>query len=417
MFVEYAKASPEDILIQITVHNRGPERGDAARPADALVPQHLVLGRDGAERRCSTRCHGRAASSRRRIPQLGERYLYCEGDADAAVHRERDQHAAHLRTCPTARPYVKDGINDYIVHGQREAVNPEQTRHEGGGALPRSSVEPARVARRAAATDRRPSAATGARRPFGRLRRRCSQPAGRRRTSSTRRSFRRRSTPTQRNVMRQALAGMLWTKQFYNYDVDRWLEERGADPFKPTARRRRATTHWHHMHNADIISMPDKWEYPWYAAWDLAFHVLALTLVDPDFGKQQLELMLQRALPAPERPDPRLRVELRRRQSAGARLGDDLHLPAGEGAARRGRRRLARALVPEAAAQLHLVGQPQGPHRQATCSRAGSSGSTTSASSTAARRCRPAATWSRPTAPRGWRSSARTCSRSRSSWR
>ena len=100
---------------------------------------------------------------------------------------------------------------------------------------------------------------------------------------------------------------------------------------------------------------------PWYAAWDLAFHVLALTLVDPDFGKQQLDLMLQRALPAPERADPRLRVELRRRQPAGARLGHDLHLPPREGAHGRGRHRLARALLPQAAAQLHLVGEPQGP--------------------------------------------------------
>jgi hypothetical protein len=95
-----------------------------------------------------------------------------------------------------------------------------------------------------------------------------------------------------KNVMRQALAGMLWSKQFYNFDVDRWLEERGADPFK---RRRREVRNdrWHHMYNADVLSMPDKWEYPWYAAWDLAFHVLALTLVDVDFGKQQLDLMLQ----------------------------------------------------------------------------------------------------------------------------
>ena len=96
------------------------------------------------------------------------------------------------------------------------------------------------------------------------------------------------------------------------------------------------------MYNADIISMPDKWEYPWYAAWDLAFHVLALTLVDADFGKQQLELMLREQLPAPERPDSGLRMELRRRQPARARVGHDLHLSAGAGAARRGRPRLAR---------------------------------------------------------------------------
>ena len=93
--------------------------------------------------------------------------------------------------------------------------------------------------------------------------------------------------------MRQALAGMLWSKQFYHYDVDKWLEERGSDPFKAIRKAAPRNDHWHHMYNGDVISMPDKWEYPWYAAWDLAFHVLALTLVDPDFGKQQLKLMLR----------------------------------------------------------------------------------------------------------------------------
>ena len=92
--------------------------------------------------------------------------------------------------------------------------------------------------------------------------------------------------------MRQALAGMLWSKQFYYYDVDKWLEEHGADPFRLNRRATR-NDHWHHMYNADIVSMPDKWEYPWYAAWDLAFHILALTLVDEDFGEKQLGLMLQ----------------------------------------------------------------------------------------------------------------------------
>ena len=97
----------------------------------------------------------------------------------------------------------------------------------------------------------------------------------------------------QARVMRQALAGMLWSKQFYYYDVDRWLGERGSDPYGLTKRVSPRNERWHHLYNADIISMPDKWEYPWYAAWDLAFHVLALTLVDQDFGKAQLELMLR----------------------------------------------------------------------------------------------------------------------------
>src|SRR5207253_2234914 len=100
-------------------------------------------------------------------------------------------------------------------------------------------------------------------------------------------------TADEANVMRQALAGMLWSKQFYYYDVDRWLEEHDVDPFKTNRRAAPRNEHWHHMYNADIISMPDKWEYPWYAAWDLAFHVLALRLVDEDFSKQQLDLMLR----------------------------------------------------------------------------------------------------------------------------
>ena len=96
-----------------------------------------------------------------------------------------------------------------------------------------------------------------------------------------------------RNVMRQALAGMLWSKQYYNYDVDRWLVEHGVDRFRRKTMSGPRNDRWHHMHNADVISMPDKWEYPWYAAWDLAFHVLPLTLVDEDFGKRQLDLMLR----------------------------------------------------------------------------------------------------------------------------
>ena len=104
--------------------------------------------------------------------------------------------------------------------------------------------------------------------------------------------------------MRQALAGMMWSKQFYYFDVNRWLEERGSDPFSPTRKAAPRNEHWHHMYNADVISMPDKWEYPWYAAWDLAFHVLPLTLVDVDFGKQQLDLMLRETTCTPTARSP-----------------------------------------------------------------------------------------------------------------
>ena len=106
-------------------------------------------------------------------------------------------------------------------------------------------------------------------------------------------------------VMRQALAGMLWSKQYYFFDVDKWLEEHGAEPMHPDARQVR-NREWQHMVNDDVISMPDKWEYPWFAAWDLAFHAIALSTVDVDFAKQQLDLMLQGVLPASHRTDPRL---------------------------------------------------------------------------------------------------------------
>ena len=170
---------------------------------------------------------------------------------------------------------------------------------------------------------------------------------------------------------------------------------------------------WFHMVNDDIISMPDKWEYPWYAAWDLAFHTMALHMVDSDFAKEQLQLMLRERLPAPERPDSGLRVELQRRESTRPRLRDALAVQVRE-AARPSRSAVPGALVPEAAAQFQLVGQSQGSRRAATSSTAASWASTTSASSTAARRCPPAARSSRRTARRGWRSTARTCSRWRS---
>ena len=164
-------------------------------------------------------------------------------------------------------------------------------------------------------------------------------------------------------VMRQAMAGMLWTKQCYTYDVDRWLRDRGAKkeggPRPPTR-----NSNWFHMVNQDIISMPDKWEYPWFAAWDLAFHTIALSMVDLDFAKQQLELMLSENYMHPNGQTARLRVGLRRREPAGACLGGRLPLQPRAGDQRRGGPGVPRADVRQAAHDLHLVGQPQGPHRQ-----------------------------------------------------
>jgi hypothetical protein len=131
------------------------------------------------------------------------------------------------------------------------------------------------------------------------------------------------------NVMRQALAGNALVQAVFLFRREPLVGRAGSDPYLPSAKQAPRNAQWHHMYNSDIISMPDKWEYPWYAAWDLAFHVLPLTLVDVDFGKQQLDLMLSENYLHPEWPDSRLRMELRRRESTGASLGHHLLLPAG----------------------------------------------------------------------------------------
>ena len=141
-----------------------------------------------------------------------------------------------------------------------------------------------------------------------------------------------------RNVQRQAFAGMLWSKQYLLLRRGPVARRRPRPcPRRPPSAARAATRDWRHLHNADIISMPDKWEYPWYAAWDLAFHCIPLAMVDADFAKQQLRLLHQRLVHAPQRPAAGLRVELQRREPARARLGHLARVPDGQEAARRRR--------------------------------------------------------------------------------
>ena len=297
VFVEYAKAAPEDILIRCTIHNRGPDpatldllprlwfRNEWSWHADAERP---MLGQvaDRPDRAVVRAIH----------PRLGKRYLSCEGEVPL-LFTENETNNERIFGVPNQSPYVKDGINDYIVHGHDGAVNPEKigTMVAAHYRLTIGSGESRMV--RLRLSDAAPSARTptqGARdRPFGDAFDR--EIDGRRKEAD---EFYAAIIPATisgdgAKVMRQALAGMLWSKQYYRYDVHQWLKERGSDPFNPKQRAAPRNDGWHHMYNADVISMPDKWEYPWYAAWDLAFHVLPLTLVDPDFGKQQLKLMLQ----------------------------------------------------------------------------------------------------------------------------
>jgi hypothetical protein len=296
VFVEYAKESPEDILIKISVWNRGPEPA-SLHILPTLWFRNTWSWTEGAVRPILRRAGGvaRASVVATSHPELGERFLYCEGDVPL-LFTENETNSDRIFGTPNRSPYVKDGINNYVVHQASGEVNSEET---GTKVSPhyRATVRSGQcevirlrlndiAARNLSATY---PAAKG--NPFGE-----HFDAAVRTRQEEADQFYATVIPSKldadaANVMRQAVGGMLWSKQFYNLDVDKWLEEHGAEPFKSKQHAPR-NNHWHHMNNADIISMPDKWEYPWYAAWDLAFHILALSLVDEEFGKQQLDLML-----------------------------------------------------------------------------------------------------------------------------
>jgi hypothetical protein len=293
VFVEYAKESPDDILIQITVHNRGPE------PAELHLLPTLWFRNRWSWGRPQPRPVLRAVDAPFPAVQaseadLGDSWLYCDGSA-RLLFTDNETNAKRLFGGQNPTPYVKDGIHRFVLHGENSAVNPEQTGTKVSAhyhlVVPARSSETFRL--RLTTT---PPAGLGnghAQAMFGQQ---FSRVLETRRGEAD--EFYARVIPASLDadaarVMRQALAGMLWSKQFFHYDVHHWLEERGSDPFSVPGKPAPRNGQWHHMNNADIISMPDKWEYPWYAAWDLAFHVLPLTLVDPDFGKQQLDLMLR----------------------------------------------------------------------------------------------------------------------------
>ena len=297
VFVEYAKESPDDILIQISIHNRGPEAAELH-----VLPTLWYRNQwswHGKKERPSLRQvpGGSAASVVKAVDvDLGERHCYFEGDVPL-LFTENETNTQRIFGVPNHTPYVKDGINNAVVHGQAAAVNPDKqgtkvAAHYCVNVKPGECQVVRLRLSNTAPVDLRKGNGTAAG-PFGTGFEKALQ--GRRKDAD---DFYASVIPAsltadQANVMRQALAGMMWSKQFYHYDVDKWLEERGSDPFKASRKQAPRNDGWHHMYNGDVISMPDKWEYPWYAAWDLAFHVVALTLVDADFGKQQLKLMLR----------------------------------------------------------------------------------------------------------------------------
>jgi hypothetical protein len=211
------------------------------------------------------------------------------GAAPTWLFTENDTNVERLFGVPNAQPYVKDAFHDYVVHNRRDAVNPAMT---GTKVAAHYVLE---LAPGETATIRLRLTNHGARHahPFGLEFDQTFADRIREADEFYTARIPEAATDEERAVARQAYAGLLWSKQFYHYAIGEWLEGDPAQPAPPDTRRAGRNADWNHVYNADVISMPDKWEYPWYAAWDLAFHTVALAHVDPEFAKLQLILLLR----------------------------------------------------------------------------------------------------------------------------
>ncbi|WP_447977532.1 MGH1-like glycoside hydrolase domain-containing protein [Candidatus Nitrospira bockiana] len=287
VFVEYAKATPEDLLIRVEVVNRGPDAAELTVLPTLWFRNTWSWGLDVRRPRMAAQAGGVDAS----VIELshdyyGRRRLSCEG-APELLFTENETNLRRLYQVPDGPRFAKDGINDYVVHGVKEAVNPDRIGSKAAAQYVHTLAPGEAWTIRLRLTDLDPAP------PF--------DPSFDRMVAQRRREadeFYAAVTPAglsedERRVQRQAFAGLLWSKQFYHYDVSRWLKGDPAGPEPPPGRLRGRNADWTHLYNADVISMPDKWEYPWYAAWDLAFHCIPLAMVDPTFAKEQLVLMLR----------------------------------------------------------------------------------------------------------------------------
>lgn len=291
VFVEYAKAAPRDILIRITAENRGPGEAELELLPTVWFRNTWSWGVDAREPHLTAAgevAGGRAIALHHF--ELPEFQLVCEGQPELLfTHNETNYERLFASGNP--HPYVKDGINDYVVNGTSHAVNPEQ---RGTKAAARYRMK---IAAGKSATVRLRLTVTGMGQPLP------AEPLGAgfaeifaARVREADEFYETVAAPAipddARMIQRQAFAGLLWGKQCYHYAVRRWLRGDPASPAPPHAREHGRNSGWGHLHAADVFSMPDKWEYPWFAAWDLAFHTIPLTLIDPDFAKDQLLVLL-----------------------------------------------------------------------------------------------------------------------------
>ena len=285
--IEYAKAGVEDILIRIVVINRGPE---AAR-IDVLPTiwfRNTWTWVPNAARPRLAREAGDAVAVALEDREYGRRWLYCDG-APTLLFTENETNCERCFDRPSPGPYVKDAFHRYVVDGEDAAVNPAM---QGTKAAARYTINLAAGAStelRLRFTDQAPAAMPRFDDSFAAI----FDARIREADEFYAHVIPATQSADARAVSRQAFAGLLWSKQFYHYIVKEWLEGDPALPPPPPERLTGRNADWTHIYNADVLAMPDTWEYPWYAAWDLAFHAVALAVVDADFAKDQLVLLLR----------------------------------------------------------------------------------------------------------------------------
>jgi len=288
---EYAKATPDDLLVRLHVTNRGPDVAQIDVLPTIWFRNTWSWGLDPWRPRLHKEEPGHGASAIQLVHYYyGQRWLLLEGGPDL-LFTQNETNSKRLWGIENDSHYVKDGINDYVVHGLKDAVNPHcvGTKAAGHYHLDVGPGETRTLRLRFSDVQPVPTGES----PFGAAYDQVFAARQREADDFYATVIPRGVSDDAQLVMRQAFAGLLWSKQFYHYDMYRWLrgDPVGAEP--PLQRRTGRNHEWAHLYNADVISMPDKWEYPWYAAWDLAFHCVPLSLVDSEFAKEQLLLLLR----------------------------------------------------------------------------------------------------------------------------
>ncbi len=283
VYVEYAKNDPEDILIQIKIFNRGPVK------SELYILPTLWFKNDWSWFKNRTKPEIKQIKEKNNIfviealhPELEEMYFYCESPKEL-LFTENETNSKRIDGANNASAYVKDGINDYIVNGEKNAVNPELTGTKFSPSyMLRLESGESKELRFRLCKSKNLSVPLG--KQFDKIFLNRKADAD---------EFYKKLSPTlikedERNIQRQAFSGMLWSKQFYNYVVEDWLKGDPAFPPPPPDRKKGRNHSWTHLYADDVLSMPDKWEYPWFAAWDTAFHTIPFSMIDPDFAKRQL---------------------------------------------------------------------------------------------------------------------------------